>query len=248
LRVGELARVFVFARAHALPKTPVLASVALERILDAVTILSLFGIGILFLPDMPDDVRNKALIAGAVASFGVLCVAIYLIWTGPFVRLAEWSMNVVPILPRGLRRKIAGLLETGATGLAALKSGRLLAAILLNSFAQWALNGVIVYLALAAFSIHLPWPVSLVLLGVIAFGVAAPSSPGFFGIIQLCFLVVLERFVDDRERIFAASIYFHMAQYVPVTLVGLFYFNRMGLRMAEVETAAEEAQTAPQQA
>jgi hypothetical protein len=39
-----------------------------------------------------------------------------------------------------------------------------------------------------------------------------------------------------------------MAQYVPVTLTGLICFNRMGLRMAEVETAAEESTAVPQQA
>ena len=241
-RIGELVRVFVFSRAHNVPKTPVLASVALERILDAVTILSLLGIGLLVVPDLPDDIRRSAIVGGAVAGGGVVCVLAYLIWTPHFVRLAEWMMNAVPILPQRLRLKIAGILEAGAVGLAALKKGRLLGLILLTSFAQWALNAVLVYLALSAFSIHLPWGVSLVLLAVVAFGVAAPSAPGYFGIVQLCFLVVLEKFVDDRERIFAASIYFHMAQYVPVTLVGLICFNRMGLRMGEVETAAEEAQ------
>lgn len=247
-RIGELVRVVVFSRAHNVPKAPVLASVALERILDAVTILSLLGIGLLIVPDLPDDIRRTAIVGGAVAGVGVACVLAYLIWTRHFVRLAELMMNAVPILPQGLRRKITGMMEAGALGLVALKRGRLLAFILFTSFAQWALNAVLVYVSLAAFSIHLPWGVSLVLLAVIAFGVAAPSAPGYFGIVQLCFLVVLERLIGDRERIFAASIYFHMAQYVPVTLVGLICFNRMGLRMAEVETAAEQAQPAPPQA
>jgi uncharacterized protein (TIRG00374 family) len=247
-RLGELVRVFVFSRAHNVPKTPVLASVALERILDAVTILALLGIGLLIVPNLPDDIRRTAIVGGAVAGAGVVCVLMYLIWTRHFVRIAEWLMNSVPILPERLLIKIIGILEAGAIGLAALKTGRLLGLILLTSFAQWALNAVIVYLALVAFSIHLPWGVSLVLLAVVAFGVAAPSAPGYFGIVQLCFLVVLERFIDDRERIFAASIYFHMAQYVPVTLVGLFYFNRMGLRMTDVEAAAEDTAALPQQA
>lgn len=244
-RLGELVRVFVFSRAHNVPKTPVLASVALERILDAVTILALLGVGLLIVPDMPDDIRRTATVGAAVAGAGVVCVLIYLIWTRHFVRIAEYLMNAVPILPEGLRRKIIGILDAGTLGLAALKTGRLLAFILLTSFAQWALNAVLVYLALAAFSIDLPWGVSLVLLAVIAFGVAAPSAPGYFGIIQLCFLIVLEPFIDDRERIFAASIYFHVAQYVPVTLVGLIYFNRMGLRMQDVEETAEATAQPP---
>ena len=94
---------------------------------------------------------------------------------------------------------------------------------------------ITLYLALAAF----------ILLGVVAFGVTVPSSPGYFGVIQLCFLVVLKLFVDDHERVFAASIYYHMVQWVPVTLLGLWYFNRSGLKVAEVEEEAEQGVRIP---
>ncbi len=248
-RIGEFVRVFVFSSRHRLSKVSVLASVALERILDAIAILAIFGLGAMFLPDVAADVRNKAMVAAGVAAFGVACVAVYLIWTRPFVHFAEWCMDSVPILPAAVRRKIAGILEAGAAGLASLKQGRLLAGILLTSFAQWALNGLLVYLSLRAFHLDLPWHVSAVLLGVVAFGVAAPSTPGYFGVIQVCFLIVLSLFVEDQKTVFAASIYFHMAQYVPVTLAGVICFNRMGLSVAEVREEAEHqtpaASTAP---
>ena len=242
-RIGEFVRVFVFSRRHNLSKISVLASVALERILDAIAILSIFGIGAMFLPNTAEDVKQKAMVAAAVAGIGVGCAVVYLIWTAPFVRFAEWCMNCVPVLPERFRAKITGMLESGAEGLAALKQGRLLAGILITSFAQWALNGVIVYLSLRAFHFDLPWHVSAVVLGVVAFGVAAPSSPGYFGVIQLCFVLVLAPFVDDQKSVFAASIYFHMAQYIPVTAIGMICFNRMGFHVAEVQEEAEHEAT-----
>lgn len=238
-RIGEFVRVFVFARGHRVSKTAVLTSVALERILDAVTILVLLGLGVALLSDVAPDVRDKALAAAVVVAAAVLGIAAYLIWTRPFIRLAVWGMRTLRVIPHRVQQKLTDVLEAGARGMASLKSGRLLAAIAALSAAQWLLNAALIYCALVAFDIVLPWPVSLVLMGVVAFGVAAPSTPGYFGVVQLCFLVVLELFLDDRERIFAASIYFHMAQYIPVTLVGLVCFNRMGLNMAEVRAQAE---------
>ncbi|HET6422147.1 MAG TPA: hypothetical protein VFG20_00605, partial [Planctomycetaceae bacterium] len=65
------------------------------------------------------------------------------------------------------------------------------------------------------------------------------SSPGYFGVIQLCFMTVLKLFVDNQPAVFAASVYYHLAQYIPVTLIGLAYFIRSGMSLREVNAAAE---------
>ncbi|HTN02399.1 MAG TPA: lysylphosphatidylglycerol synthase domain-containing protein, partial [Planctomycetaceae bacterium] len=163
----------------------------------------------------------------------------FVLWTRPFVRLFEAAMEWIPFLPAGLKKKIAGMLESGAEGLASLKDVRLLAGILATSQAQWLLNGLTVHLALWSFGIHVDPLVSCIVLGVTAFGVTVPSSPGYFGVIQLCFMAVLKFFTKDETAVFAASIYYHMIQYIPVTLIGLWYFNTTGLKIADVEATVE---------
>ena len=45
--------------------------------------------------------------------------------------------------------------------------------------------------------------------------------------------------VDDEASVFAASVYYHLAQYIPVTLTGLIYLNTAGFKLADVEAVAE---------
>ena len=241
--LGEFVRVFVFARQHRLPKTAVLSTVVLERIFDILAILGFFFVGLAFTPGLPDDLQRMAWIfAGFVAT--ALCGAgVYLIWTQPFVRLVEAVLAKLPFLPASLRDKVCRMLEGGATGLASLRSGGLVFHISWTSIAQWTLNGLMMYVSLWAFDIRVSPMAAFLLLGVVAFGVTIPSSPGYFGVVQALFLVVLKSIgVQDQPAVFAASIYFHMSQYVLVTSLGLFYFNRTGLSVSQVQHAAEEEQ------
>ncbi|MCH2213466.1 MAG: flippase-like domain-containing protein [Fuerstiella sp.] len=240
--LGEFVRMFVFARQHRVPKTGVFSSIALERIFDIIAILSFLAAGMLFVDVSRIDrsvVISAWVFAGAVCA-GLAGAAIYLTWTVPFVAAVERVTGW--FVPEHLSRKISGILEAGATGLASLRSVRLLIGILLTSYLQWALNGFMIFLALWAFGIHVSPLVAAIVLGVVAVGVTVPSTPGYFGVIQVCFVLVLKLFVDQpqMQAVFAASIYYHMAQWIPVTAVGMLYFVRAGVRLAEIRTQAEQ--------
>lgn len=237
--LGDLVRVFIFSRQSKAPQTAVLSTVVLERVFDIVAILLILGVGLIFVHGLDPSIRQSAVVFGVAAGCCVLGGLAFVLWTRPFVRLFEAAMEWIPFLPAGLKKKIAGMLESGAEGLASLKDVRLLAGILATSQAQWLLNGLTVHLALWSFGIHVDPLVSCIVLGVTAFGVTVPSSPGYFGVIQLCFMAVLKFFTKDETAVFAASIYYHMIQYIPVTLIGLWYFNTTGLKIADVEATVE---------
>ena len=243
--LGEFVRVYVFARRQQVNFGAVLSTVVLERIFDILAILGFFLLGLAFTPDLPPETRNLAW-GGAIFVGLVLLVAVaYLIWTRPVVDLTESLLARLKFVPAGLRGKIIRLLEGGAVGLAALKSGGLVAMIGLNSIVQWAINGLLMHLALWSFDIHVSPFASCLLLGITAFAVTIPASPGYFGVIQLAFTTAINpRTVPgvSEEAVFAASIYYQMGQYVLVTAIGLLYFNLQGLRMSDVRQEAEAAQ------
>lgn len=238
--LGEFVRVFVFCRQQSVSKTAVLASVALERIFDAGAILAFLVLGLVLVPGMPPTIRGTAWSVAAVAGVGVLVVVLYLLLTRPFVRFVERCLELLPFIPAGFRSKVAGVLEAASGGLAAIKDWRLLTLILGNSLVQWGINGMIIWISLLSFDIPASPLVAAILMGVIAFGVAVPSTPGYFGVIQVLFVLVLQVFTDDNASVGAASVYYHMSQYIPVTLLGLYYFSRSGLRVADVRHEAEE--------
>lgn len=239
--LGEFVRVFVFARQSGLAKTAVLTTVAVERVFDVVAILFFLGMGLVFVPNLDPQLKQGAVGFAAFALVGLLGAAAYLTWPQRFVAIFEGVLARIPFLPEGWRAELCRLVETGASGLASLKSGPLLAGILGTSFVQWAINGLLIHLALWSFGIDVSLLVSCVVLGAVAVGVTVPSSPGYFGVIQFCFLIVLMLFVPDRKpAVMAASIYYHMVQWVPVTLLGMLYFVRSGLHVADIEHEAEE--------
>lgn len=245
LRAGEFIRVLLFSRTHRVPISTSLATVAVERILDALTILVLLAIGVSQLDHVDPDVRRVVNTGGIVFSAVAACIVVYLIWTQPFLRFAAWCVARVPLVPARFGQKVLGVLEGASVGLVSLKRGGLLGGIVATSVVQWLLNALYIACAVSAFRIHLPWEGALVLMGVVAFGVAVPSAPGFFGVMQFWFVVVLKMYPISPDKIFAASIYYQLSQFVPVTLFGVLCASRLGFRVADMPAGAATAESVP---
>ncbi len=243
-RLGEFVRVLVFARQASLPIASVFTTVALERILDTLSILLLLGVGLVSLPNMSGDLQKPVLIAGAFVLTGVMGAVSFLIWTSVFVRIINGMLSLLRI-PEQLREKIGRILVTAANGLSSLKSPRMLAVIVGVSLLQWILNGTMMYISLRSFGVEVPYMACWVLLGVVAIGVAVPAAPGFFGVLQVGFTQTLQIFKVAQPAVLAASIYYHMMQYIPVTVIGLIWLSRSGFRMQEAENSLPAESPAP---
>jgi uncharacterized protein (TIRG00374 family) len=240
--LGELVRVFVVRKKYGVPVGTVLSTVVLERIFDVLAILALFGVGLFFTNDLPDKYRNGALILGALASVGVIAVVVYLIWTDVFLRFMTWSMSWFPFLPEKLTAGVIDMLRNGAHGLASLRSGKAVFLIAISSLAQWFINGLIAYVALKAFHIDVTLVEGLIVTGVTAIGVMIPSTPGYFGVIQVCFKVSMEALQVPvaASTVLGSSLYYHMSMWIPVTLLGLYYLQQMGFSLKDLQKAAVE--------
>ena len=243
-RAGEIVRAMVFARRTSQPLASVLATIALERIFDMICVLVLLSAGLLSLPDMGEGMRSKAIGMGIVVAVGVAGAATFIVWTPAVLRLINWGLALIRV-PEQLRERIRHLLETAATGLASVKSPTRLALIAVVSLLQWTLNGAMMYLSLQSFGVDVPIAAAMVLLGVVALGVAVPASPGFFGVIQLCFTKTLQIFPVSQPAVLAASIYYHMIQYIPVTLLGLLWLSRSGFQLRESSVLSLQSSVRP---
>ncbi len=242
--LGEFVRVYVFSKQTQLPRTAVLSSIVLERVFDIIAILFFLVVGV-WLADiegLDPKVEWAVILFTGLVCFGLVGAAFFLIKTKWVVSVVDRVLGWFPFIPKALTEKVGSILHVGADGLSSLKSGRLLTGILVTSLLQWLLNAALIHFSLVAFGISTSPVVSAIVMGVTAFGVTVPSSPGYFGVIQLCFLLVLKLFVDNQETVFAASIYYHMVQWIPVTCIGMIFFVKSGLSVADVEQSQEEKQ------
>jgi uncharacterized protein (TIRG00374 family) len=236
--LGELIRVFVLGREFSLSKAAVFSSVVLERLFDMVVILLFLLMSLLLVDGLPSWVTTTLFFVLVFATVSILLLAAYMFWTQRFIRATR---RVFSFLPERFGQKITEAMEAGVLGMTSIRSGGLAFWIVLTSILQWALMAGMVYVSLLSFGLHLTPLASFVIIGVSALGVSIPAAPGFFGIIQLCFWVILQLFGVEKADAFASSIYFHLSNYIPITLLGLYYLNRRGLHLWQVEEEAAES-------
>ncbi|MFN8876033.1 MAG: YbhN family protein, partial [Gemmatimonadota bacterium] len=127
-------------------------------------------------------------------------------------------------------------------GLGAAPRPRRFALVFAWTLAHWLLNALAFWLGFEAVGITLPFSAANFLQGVIAIGVALPSSPGFFGVFESVAKAGLGVYGVAADRAVAWAFGYHLLTYVPVTVIGALYFTRLGLslgQMARDERAAE---------
>ncbi len=240
-RLGELFRVFILSRQEKIPVAAVFSSVAIERVLDVLTVLSLVGAGMLVVQDLPAVFVDRFFYIGVGAIVVAMVLVLAVIWIDQAVRLARWMIGHLP-LGTGLKHKLTELIVAAAEGTGVLRRGRLLGLLVLNSIVQWSCNGIMILISLWSFGVEVPFPATLILLGVLVFAVTIPTSPGFFGAIQVAFVETLKIFDVSANAAFAASIYYHLLQYAAVTAVGFWYLGRSGFSLERLQDEAEHVE------
>lgn len=236
--LGELVRVLVLGQKYDIKKSTVLSTVVLERVFDILAILLLLGVSLMFVTDMPGPMEDACKVIGVGALCGVITLVIYLTYTSAFLRFVEGFLNFFSFLPKKLRDGILSLLTTASEGLESVRSPKLLVGIAVSSLVQWFLNGMMIYLSGKATGLPISVADSMMVMGAIVFAILLPSPPGYFGVLQGAFKVALAgRF--DESAVAACSIFYHMAQFIPVTLTGLVMMPFVDLKFGDLWSAAK---------
>ncbi len=223
LRLGELLRVCALARGRSLSFVSVGASVALERLLDLVSMLSLFVLALPFLEGVSAELEQGLRIA-AVAVSGALVVVFAAAWAPLAARRTfDAATRWVPERPR---RAARSALENALVAFATARSPRRLALAYATSLVQWSIATALVWLSLRAVDVAATPALCVLVLLTTGIATAAPSAPGFVGALQAAFVFALAPFGVAPENAVAASVIYLVAQWVPVTGVGLVSFAR----------------------
>jgi len=237
-RVGEFARAFTLGRLTGLPVSTALGTLVIERVFDGIAI-----VGLLFLamgsPAFPStaggvDPRHVAAVIGAamLAATGVLFLLVH----APERSLALAEAVATRVLPERAARLLIDLLRAFLGGLAVLRSPRLFLISLGWAVAQWGFLALSYWFALLAFHITEPGFAGAVFLqSSVSLAVAIPSSPGFFGPFEGAAKLVLGLWQVRGDAIVSFAIAFHLAGFITVTLLGLWYAWRLNLRWGQLE-------------
>jgi uncharacterized protein (TIRG00374 family) len=245
-RVGEFMRPIALSRAENIPLVSSATSLVIERMLDAFTVIAMFFVS-LALPGLPTvsgthQFVDNARIVGLVMLVLLATLIAFVAWPARAVRVAE---KVVAKFPARARRLIIDSLEAFLKAAASLRDPRILIRAGGWSIILWLVNALGFWLALRAFGLNYSFNAAVFFQGVLVVGVALPSAPGFFGVYEgMATLVLVGMWGANASSATAFAGAYHIAGYIPITLIGFYYARSLGIstrNAAASEEVVEEA-------
>jgi len=237
-RAGEFARAYIANRQLPVQFTTALASIGVERLFDGLVMLALLAAAIAG-PSFPRDttIGGTALshaAAWAAALFGaMLLIALLVVYQpAPWLRAATRAFHAT--LPLRHADRFTRVAEGFVAGLAVLKSPERFAGVLLWSLVLWIVNGLSFAVCFRAFGLPVPWEGAFLLQGLIGFGVAVPSSPGFFGPFEAVTRFALGLYAIGADQAVSYAVAYHIGGFIPITLLGLYSLSRTQVRLVEL--------------
>jgi len=242
-RPGEVLRPYLLAKREGLPPTAAFATIILERLLDLVTVLLLFGLFVLAQdpaalsgdPAVYARVKAGGLLAAAASVAGL---AVFFVLAGHPERLGAWALRIEGVLPAKLARAVARFVETFAQGLAVMRQPRRLLVSLILSFPLWLSIASGIWVTSRAFHMTFSYLGSFLVMTLLVVGVAMPTPGQIGGFHAMYKIAVTTFFGAPDDTAVAAAFVLHAVSFVPVTLLGLLFMAREGLTLGTMRQMA----------
>jgi uncharacterized protein (TIRG00374 family) len=243
-RAGEIVRPYALSReVPSVPFAMSLASVAVDRVFDAIVVLLLLGVSMLS-PGLPATLSiagHTLTLSQIVRYLGLAPIALLIVlyalvfFPDRLIKLFEAFARPVS---HALEVKGSHMLRRFAEGLSVLRNPGHFIAVFLWTLAHWLLQPLAFWLAMKAFGIPAPIQSTLFVQGVIVAAVAIIPSPGFFGVFEAAGAAALAAYGVDQTLGSTWALAFHVATFIPITVIGAYYFARAGLTLGEIGGAS----------
>jgi uncharacterized protein (TIRG00374 family) len=241
-RSGELLRPWLISRGRSLPAGAAFAAIVIERVLDAATVLALFGTSMLTGGGgqaLDPTWRHRLQFgSGLVAALAIATLlALIVLQARPKWVLGTAARALAP-LPHGLAEATMHGLRSFSSGLKVLRaSPRHLALVACQSLLVWFCIASGAYASSRAFGIDISFQGAFVVLGFIMVGVSLPT-PGAIGGFHAAFVLSLTLIHGvGREPAALAAVVCHGINQLCVLLVGLSLLTRAGLSLRGLSRA-----------
>lgn len=228
-RLGDAVRIGAVARALNLPPAEILGSVAIERLLDVVSVALTAAI-LMFAGALPAAAHAGMTAVVAGAALAIAFLVLVRLFHGRLQRLAAGPVRLVPErVRRGVSAQIALAIRGFQTASAAGTGRRAFIAscgVMAGSiFTAW--------LVMRAFDLAVPAVAAAVLVVVLQIGTAVVPIPGAVGISQVLTVQTLKLWGVDEATALAYALMLYLVSRVPKLAVLPFALSSLTPKTAE---------------
>lgn len=244
-RLGEIGRAILLNSkpAHLAEKTSpsgtgffyTLSTIIIERALDLAMAAGLM------LATIPFVVGASWALQAAVSAAGLVVLGLGCLYV--LARNRSWAQNKttqvftrIPFLHRVGSQQI----NTFFNGLATLTDSRRFLKVTALMILNWAVAVLQYYMLMLAFFPQAKLLFAAFSLGVVALGVAVPSSPGAVGIMELSLVGALSVFKLDPSVSLALALTAHLTNYLFTGIIGAYAFARDGQKITDLYKSARK--------
>ena len=231
--IGELFRAYLVGRNARVPKSAVLATIFVERIVDVYSLLILMFITVFIYP-LPEWVAGTAIIVLALTSLMTVLLIVLKMKTNLFV---TW----LHALPARISSTIQRLLRSFLYGFTRLESGSDYVYVGILSIAVWLTYWAVLHINFHTFQFsYLSAVSSLVLLVTTTVAVLIPSSPGYVGTYHYLCQTTLALFGVPLSESLAYAIVVHGLNVFSLFLVGLIFAWKEGVTLMSMSATKND--------
>lgn len=236
LKVGEVVRAWLLSRQEQLTTSLGLATVVLERGIDLLILLVLFGVMMAFVPFEPWLKWSGLALAGFALVFFLLILLNYR-FGGHWLDFLERPLMRLPgKVGQWVHQQMGNFLE----GLKLVQHpGQVIRALCFGALTWLSWVGV-AYACMAAAHLSLPLAAPFFLIVVLNFGLMLPSSPGGLGVFEVMVILALTPYGVGKELALGVGFTFHMLNYFVTFVLGWPFALQMNLSLSKVTQEASE--------
>lgn len=230
-RAGEVLRAYILKQQAGVSVSANMATVVVERIFDGLVMLAFVMFALPF-ANFGDDYNNfvlffSLLFLGALIAFLVMAAR------------PEWTQQLVAIflrllVPVRFHDQANDIVARFLEGLSSLRSGRDVLMIFITSLFIWLLETMKYWFVMHAFPFDVSFPILMLMNGVVNLATTLPAAPGHIGTFDGPGIEVLRAFGVPQAIATGYTLVLHVALWLPITVVGLFYLWQSQLDVARV--------------
>jgi len=250
-RSGEVVRPYLLGRHENISRASAFATIIVERIIDTIMFLLMFGIALIYFKDRITNsipnINSAVIILSAV-------IFLMLVWIIFMILKPELSLRIVKFftkfLPDKLHNKVDDIFISLLNGFDVLKKPSLFFRIALYSMLLWAAYLASTYIPFYSFGILTAtdgtgmlrglWDANLLLVLInVAMFIPSPAATGPYH--YICKVTLVNMFGVSQANALGYGTATHAMAFVMFLVLGLYYFITSQYKFAELKTSQQGA-------